>query len=66
MPLPKPRKGQTKEKWLESCMGNSTMVSDYPDSAQRYAVCNSQWERRKKSIEQGQEVSTDEDIDGFK
>ena len=66
MPLPKPRKGQTKEKWLQSCMGNATMNSEYTDSAQRYAICLSQWNRRKKSIELGQEVSTDEDIDETK
>ena len=63
MPLPRPKKGQSKDKWLPSCMGNAKMREEYPDSAQRYAVCNSIWNRRKKSIENGVEVSTDEDID---
>ena len=64
MPLPKPGKNQTRDKWLASCMGNSTMNSEYSDSAQRYAVCVSLWNRRKKSIDNfGQEVSTDEDIE---
>jgi hypothetical protein len=29
-------------------MGNSTTNDDFPDAAQRYAVCNTQWNDAKK------------------
>ena len=48
MPLPKPNKGEDAEKFHARCMGNSTMVSEYPDVKQRNAVCYSQWRRKKK------------------
>jgi|GEM_PF-1423863 len=55
MPLPIPQKGQQKEKFISSCMGNNVMLSDYSDNAQRYAICNSIWKRRntkaKESLE---------------
>ena len=47
MPLPKPRDGESRDDFLERCMGNATMVEDYPDQDQRYAVCNSQWNNKK-------------------
>lgn len=50
MPLPKPRSGQGRKKWLASCMANPKMNSEYPDAKQRYAICNSQW--RSKSFAQ--------------
>ena len=44
--MPKPGKDETRDKFLERCMG-------YPDmqqykSDQRYAVCVSLWEKNKK------------------
>ena len=39
MPIPNKRAGESKDEYLTRCMGNSTMVSEYPDSSQRYAVC---------------------------
>ena len=46
MPLPIPRQGQTKEKFMALCMANETMVKEYPQAAQRMAVCQSQWARK--------------------
>lgn len=51
MPLPKPKDDETKKDFLERCMGNSTMVDEYSDEDQRYAVCNSLWDQEKKSME---------------
>jgi hypothetical protein len=48
MPLPKPRTDEEKDKFLERAMGDSIMVSDYPDNKQRYAVANSLWEKHIK------------------
>ncbi len=39
MPLPKRRQGESKDEFIPRCMGNSTMVNEYPDTSQRYAVC---------------------------
>lgn len=46
MPLPSPVRGQTKDKFIQRCMSDNTMRSEYPDSKQRYAVCNSKWEKK--------------------
>ena len=51
MPIPKPKKNEDKDTFLERCMGNDTMVEEYPDEDQRYAICNSQWkDKEDKSI----------------
>jgi hypothetical protein len=42
MPIPKPNKDESKKDFLSRCMENPTMNKEYPDSNQRYAVCNSQ------------------------
>jgi len=47
MPLPTPMKKETKEDFLARCMGDSIMVKEYPDKAQRYAVALTLWSKRK-------------------
>jgi hypothetical protein len=39
MPIPKPNKDESKKDFLSRCMGNDTMVKDYENSSQRYAIC---------------------------
>src|SRR5690606_39204725 len=46
MPLPKPNDGETKEEFLDRCMADETMQEEFPDEAQRYAVCLVQWDER--------------------
>ena len=46
MPLPKPRDNETKKDFLDRCMGEKSMVDEYDDEKQRYAICNSQWDNR--------------------
>lgn len=41
MPLPKPRPTENTNQFINRCMVNDTMVSEYSDRRQRYAVCNS-------------------------
>ena len=48
MQIPKPRKNEGKQEFLERCMSNETMRQEYSDQDQRYAVCNSQWRNSKK------------------
>lgn len=46
MPLPKPNSGEAHDAFISRCMGNATALADFPDNAQRGAVCYSQWHRR--------------------
>lgn len=45
MPLPEPRTGEAQSDFISRCMGDDTMVQEYPDEDQRNAVCFSQWRR---------------------
>src|SRR5690554_1869519 len=53
MPLPKPNDGETKDEFIERCMGDETMKEEYPDGDQRLAVCMTQWDERQ---ERGEKV----------
>lgn len=48
MPIPTPNKDEKKDDFVARCMGNSTMVKEYPDEDQRYAVCISKWNDKKE------------------
>lgn len=39
MPVPKRSKGERRKDFLQRCMGDKTMVAEFPDVRQRYAVC---------------------------
>lgn len=39
MPIPQPTGSETENDFISRCMANETMVSDFPDENQRYAVC---------------------------
>lgn len=41
MPLPKPSAGESEQDFMDRCMGDSTMNTEYPDDSQRAAVCHS-------------------------
>lgn len=47
MPMPDPDKDEKHDGWIERCMANPTMNSEYPDSKQRYAVCQGIWEKKE-------------------
>ncbi len=47
--LPKPKKGERKKNFLDRCMANTSMNEEFPDRAQRFAVCQSQAKKRPKS-----------------
>ena len=46
MPLPKPELTEDKDAFIARCVSDATMVSEYPDTAQRYAICQAQWRDR--------------------
>lgn len=37
--MPRPRPRETNEAFIQRCMGDSEMLSEYPEQDQRYAVC---------------------------
>lgn len=48
MPLPEPRDGESKDDFVERCMGDDTMQEEFEDPAQRRAVCERQWDDAHK------------------
>jgi uncharacterized protein len=50
MPLPMPKKGEAQDTFIERCMGNPTMKSEFPDNKQRLAVCHAQWKKRSTAF----------------
>lgn len=65
MPLPKPNAGESGKDFLSRCMGNSKMVEEYPDSDQRYAVCQSQLSSKRSDHEDPQIRLFKKDDQGF-
>ncbi len=47
MPIPTPTPKEAKDKFLDRCMGDKDLVNEYPDTKQRFAICESQWDNRK-------------------
>lgn len=45
--MPNPNPNETKDDFIKRCMGSEKANDEYPDNAQRYAVCNSIWEADK-------------------
>jgi len=43
MPLPEPTPEESKADFLARCMSDAKMLAEYPDAAQRYAVCEVQY-----------------------
>lgn len=46
--MPFPHKGQKKEEFLAICMNSEEEKKTFPDSKQRYAVCQSKWAKHIK------------------
>jgi len=58
MPIPKPSAQQLKNKegekeYIASCMSNPDMVSEYDNTAQRYAICIYQYKKSKTKATKG-------------
>lgn len=49
MPIPTPQKDETKQEFIERCMSDDTMVKEYPNKGQRYAICLTQWRNKNKN-----------------
>jgi hypothetical protein len=44
MPIPKPRKDESKKDFVQRCMIDDTMTFEYEDIDQRLAVCSTTYE----------------------
>lgn len=43
MPIPEPTPAESKADFLARCMSDAKMLAEYPEAAQRYAVCEVQY-----------------------
>ena len=50
MPLPKPRPKESRNDFISRCMADTTMVNEYSDSKQRFAICNSIYEGKELNM----------------
>lgn len=46
---------KNKKTFLNDCMGDGTMNSEFPNNSQRYMVCLNLWQRSKKE-NKGEEI----------
>jgi len=44
MPIPKPTSNETKSEFIQRCMTDDKMVSEYENTDQRLAVCSTSYE----------------------
>ena len=58
MPIPKPSRDESREDYLNRCMGDSTMTDEY-DQDQRYAVCANAYDDSKGNDQAKQELRDD-------
>jgi len=71
MPLPIRKKEEDTKTFMSRCMGDSTMSKEFPDKAQRMAVCHKQFMKSgganmdsKKEIKEGKSSSGKRDSKG--
>lgn len=48
MPIPTPNTNEEKKDFIQRCMSDDTMVSEYENTDQRLAVCSTTYEKEKK------------------
>lgn len=48
MPLPKPKSKEKQKEFVSRCAGNPTMNKEYPETAQRVAICYSLYRQAQK------------------
>ena len=59
MPIPKPKSGESRDKFMSRCLSSDVMQQDYSDNAQRFAVCSSSFDDKDKKMfdEEEQEIT---------
>ena len=46
MPIPKPNPREKRKDYIERCMSDEVMKTEYPNEKQRLAVCAVQWSQK--------------------
>ena len=46
MPLPTPKPAENKKEFVRRCMMDNAMITEFPETDQRFAVCNTQWDEK--------------------
>jgi hypothetical protein len=59
MPMPTPTPTEDVDKFIDRCMSDENMNTDYPDQKQRYAVCLVTYEKQAQKNILAQETFTD-------
>ncbi len=49
MPLPSKQKNESKEQFMDRCLGDEVSKKEFTDIKQRIAVCLSQWKQKGKN-----------------
>lgn len=50
MPIPKPRENESKRDFVERCMSDDKMASEYTNTDQRLAVCSTSYEENLSKV----------------
>ena len=58
MPIPKPKQGESRSKFLSRCLGDSTMIDEY-NANQRIAICSKEYEDSKGNDDEKARVRRD-------
>lgn len=66
MPIPKPEQFETENDFMDRCMSDSTMLNEYGDRTQRFAVCRASYREDEKNMDnildfECKYIETDED-----
>lgn len=46
--MPEPRDDESHDDWIDRCMSDEEQKDSFPDKDQRYAVCQSKWDKHQK------------------
>ena len=60
MPIPKPRKGEPRDKYIPRCISALAKVDPDTPPKQRIAICFSTW-RKSKGIKKKEEIQAEEE-----
>lgn len=50
MPIPTPTSTETKNEFIDRCINDEVMKTDFPDNMQRLAVCSVSYDKTKLEI----------------
>lgn len=54
MPIPSPRKGESRKDFEKRCMSDGVMKREYPEGKQRFRICSNSWRDKKKAEQESQ------------